>query len=207
MKINEVVTEGVIGSIAKGVSDIVAPGAYDKSRRDLAVISASKGSDVEYQGLKYRWLGNQWGVVNPDTDKVSPAGKDMQARLNFWAQRNPAKQKQQQSTTTVGQYGPPKTNKVIDLNGHDYQWADGQWTIDNGKTITNPADIQTLNKAAYDADKKEAKAASTTSTANIPQGEAQSPVDLVDRIFKLHPDWAPEVAKQILNRSQVSGNK
>jgi hypothetical protein len=205
MKINEVINEaGFLKSIGKGLADIVAPGAYDKSRRDLAVSSASKGGDVEYQGLKYRWLGNQWGVVNPDTDKVSPAGKDMQNRLNFWAQRNPAsQQKQQQSNTAVGQYGPPKTDKVIDLNGHDYQWANGQWTIDNGKAITNPADIQTLNKAAYTADKKD----NDVPTSNIPQGEAQSPADLVDRLLKLHPDWAPEVAKQILNRSQVSGNK
>jgi hypothetical protein len=145
MKINEIVNEaGFLKSVGKGLADIVAPGAWDKSRQDLAVKSASKGGDVEYKGLKYRWLGNQWGVVNPDTDKVSPAGKDMQARLNFWAQRNPASQQQQQQQQTQQQ---------------------------------------------------------------TPSTEAQSPADLVDRLFKLHPDWAPEVAQQILSRSHVSGNK
>jgi len=213
MKINEVINEaGFLKSVGKGLADIVAPGAWDKSRRDLAVKSASTGGDVEYDGLKYRWLGNQWGVVNPDTKKVSPAGKDMQARLNFWAQRNPTKQKQQ-PTTTLDNYAPPKADKLININGYNYNWADQRWTREDGEVITNPADIQTLNKAAYETDKQSNV---TTTKPKIPysaiqqqkaSSEAQSPADLVDRLFKLHPDWAPEVAKQILNRSQVTGNK
>ena len=152
MKINEIVNEaGFLKSVGKGLADIVAPGAWDKSRRDLAVKSASTGGDVEYNGLKYRWLGNQWGVVNPDTNKVSPAGKDMQARLNFWAQRNPAKQTQQ-TQDPVGSYAPPKADKVININGYNYHWADQRWTREDGKVITNPDGIQTLNKAYYSID-------------------------------------------------------
>lgn len=152
MKINEILNEaGFLKSVGKGLADIVAPGAWDKSRRDLAVKSASTGGDVEYNGLKYRWLGNQWGVINPDTNKVSPAGKDMQARLNFWAQRNPAKQKQQ-TQDPVGSYAPPKADKVININGYNYHWADQRWTREDGKVITNPDGIQTLNKASYSID-------------------------------------------------------
>ena len=58
----------------------------------------------------------------------------------------------QQTQDPVGSYAPPKADKVININGYNYHWADQRWTREDGKVITNPDGIQTLNKASYSVD-------------------------------------------------------
>ena len=168
MKIDEVVTEGLFGSvgkklgkavgtigkgIGKGLADIAAPGAYSNIQKKISNPARKQGgrkpkdNTVTYNGKTFIWLGQQWGLINPATGKAVPANKADQAQLNFMAGR-----------------------KAMPL------------------TAVQPKQAKTKTKQ--------------TSTR-----EAKSPEDLVNRLFKLHPEWAPEVAKQILNRSQVAGNK
>jgi hypothetical protein len=73
MKIKEIVLEGLLGSIGKGLADIVAPGAVEKYQAAKTSQAIDKKSNiVNYQGRQYQWLGNQWGQLNPNAFPNKP---------------------------------------------------------------------------------------------------------------------------------------
>lgn len=73
MKINEIVLEGLLGSIGKGLADIVAPRAVEKNQAAKSSQAIDKKSNiVNYQGRQYQWLGNQWGQLNPNAFPNKP---------------------------------------------------------------------------------------------------------------------------------------
>ena len=90
MKINEIVLEGLLGSIGKGLADIVAPGAVEKYQ--AAKISQAidqQSGIVNFQGKQYKWMGQQWGQINPTTGKLIVAPTAIQQQLNVLSTRKP----------------------------------------------------------------------------------------------------------------------
>lgn len=90
MKINEIVNEGFLGSVGKGLADIVAPGAVEKfqAAKTSRAIDQQTGI-VNFQGRKYQWMGQQWGQINPVTGKLTVAPTAIQQQLNVLSTRKP----------------------------------------------------------------------------------------------------------------------
>jgi len=190
MKINELLVEGFwsglgkgIGAVAKGVgqglANTVAPGAYDslsksfkqaKSAKTPTQQGLSKPGNIRYKGNEYQWLGQQWGLVNPETGKTVPAPKQVQQQLNFMSTRKvPSKQdvataKTQMAKQSASQQGPMLDQiKFMNHSPLVYQFGgkanlftlndNDQWTkyFPGSTKVQPPVDVNTsqlLDKAA-----------------------------------------------------------
>ena len=145
------------------------------------------------QGIKAGVAGYQQSqALRQNTQELTGASKDAMTRwYQFLANYNAS--------------GKTLTPDVA------YNWLNSYL---RAKPMSKPGNVRpetiqtwlTQELGNYFASQKLAKqpTAVKTTTTTAPQGEAQNPTDLVNRLFKLHPDWAPEVAQQILKRSQVT---
>lgn len=90
MKINDIVQEGFWSSVGKGLADIAAPGAVEKyqAAKSSQAINQQTGI-VNFQGKQYKWMGQQWGQINPTTGKLIVAPAAIQQQLNILSTRNP----------------------------------------------------------------------------------------------------------------------
>jgi len=111
MKINEIIKEGILGSLGKGIMRGMAPGATASLGRRLNRASG----EFDYKGNTVKWLGQQWGVKDPETGKFSVATQQIQNELN------------QLATTEKG-----KTADITpDLPSRDDELSDIRHSLDN----------------------------------------------------------------------------
>lgn len=85
----------------------------------------------------------------PEKHVLTPDAKESATKI-FNAMKI-GSQVQSPDQTTVGKkFGAPKADTDIEINGIDYHYdlASKQWTT-NGTPVTEPGDIDTLNKTAY----------------------------------------------------------
>ena len=154
MKINEVITEA---GFFKGLAKSIAPDAvnYRDQTKPLRSNTSYKSGEVNYKGSTYRWLGQQWGIQNPTTEKYQPAPGAIQKELNFLAQTQPTDQQK-----NLG--GPLKNNnpggvQIISSDPPMVRFEKKQYTIgDNGQWVpvgqrgTKAPPIQSSLSALFD---------------------------------------------------------
>ncbi len=106
--------------------------------------------------------------VAPEKVKLTP--KAIEAATSMWNTLGTATLTQQPSLGST--FGAPKTKVTVDVQGTDYTYdnVSGKWS-DGTNVVSNPTDIQLLNKLAYD----QAKAAPQSSpepTGDVPADAA-----------------------------------
>jgi hypothetical protein len=133
MKINEILAEA---GFFKGLAKSIAPDAvnYRDQTKPLRSNTSYKSGEVNYKGSTYRWLGQQWGIQNPTTEKYQPAPGAIQKELNFLAQTQPTDQQKNPG-------GPLKNNnpggvQIISSDPPMVRFEKKQYTIgDNGQWV------------------------------------------------------------------------
>ena len=154
MKINDIITEA---GFFKGVAKSIAPDAvnYRDQTKPLRSNSSYESGEVNYKGSTYRWLGQQWGIQNPTTEKYQPASGAIQKELNFLAQTQSTDQQK-----NLG--GPLKNNnpggvQIISSDPPMVRFEKKQYTIgDNGQWVpvgqrgTKAPPIQSSLSALFD---------------------------------------------------------
>ena len=123
MKINEVITEGVLGSVGKGLADIVAPGAVEKYQAAKTSQAISQQKDtLNVNGNIYKLTGQpgnyQWVEVSPQ-GSMTPVTTKIQNQLNLLSGRvDPRTQATSRSggksSIVVPQYRKPRSTTRYD---------------------------------------------------------------------------------------------
>ena len=87
--------------------------------------------------------------VAPEQHKLSPAARESATKI-FNALKLGTQVVGPGTTGLDKKFGEPKADTDIEINGIDYHYdlASKQWST-NGTPVTEPGDIQTLNKTAY----------------------------------------------------------
>lgn len=99
-------------------------------------------------------------------------------------------------TTFTGGVAPTTTPTNTSLN------TMSQWLNTEISNVMAQRELGTSSQpASTPAQVPQSKAPTST---RVPQGQAQSPTDVVNRLMKLHPDWVPEITKQLLNKQTVT---
>ena len=108
---------------------------------------------------------------------TSVVGRTLAATTGADAPDEPAK------VSKIGRFGNPKADTTIDINGNEYYYdtVGKSWTDEDGEVIDKPADIQILNKVAYEqanpqATQPTAQPAATGTTSSI-LGPDGNPID------------------------------
>jgi hypothetical protein len=123
MKINEIVQEGVLGSVGKGLADIVAPGAVEKYQ--AAKVSqeiAQQKNTLNVNGNIYKLTGQpgnyQWVEVSPQ-GITTPVSTKIQNQLNLLSGRDDPRtqatsRSSGKSSIVVPPYRKPRSTTTYD---------------------------------------------------------------------------------------------
>jgi hypothetical protein len=176
-----------------GVNKKVLASALERYNKFAAPITAA-GQRVSIQQAQ-AWF-NKFSGMSPTS---APQSTDAVGIQQWLTKEIPAymaaKSAREATGITKGQ--------TVEKDGQQYKWDGAGWRTAKG---TYPsADIaQQLTQLATTSKQTKPVQKQPTQTTTLPQGEAKSPQDVVNRLMKLHPDWVPEITRQLLNKQSVT---
>ena len=114
-------------------------------------------------------------------------------------------------------YGFPKQDTTVNIKGNDYKFdsSSRQWTDENFRPVVIPADIDLLNKTAYDAASNKSQAQQQSPSAKLRSHRSSRPANTTaaanpptaDSIVAGIPaNLARDVISKLLQRYGTSGN-
>lgn len=106
-------------------------------------------------------------------------------------------------------YGFPKQDTTVNIKGNDYKFdsSSRQWTDENSRPVVIPADIDLLNKTAYDAASNKSQKQSPTSKLRSQRpATAANPTTAASIVAGIPANLARDVISQLLQRYGTSGN-
>jgi hypothetical protein len=175
-----------------GVNKKVLASALEKFNEFSAPITAT-GKQVSIQQAQ-AWFTKFSGVAPTSGPKTTdPLG------IQQWLTNEITAYMSTKASTTGT--GITKGQK-IEKDGQQYTWDGSGWRTAKG-TYPNNVIAQQLTQLSNSGQATPVQT-QPAQTTTIPQGEAKSPTDVVNRLLKLHPDWVPEITKQLLNKQSVT---
>lgn len=227
MKINEILNEGPLDFARK-----VGAGFKGLQQGGLAGAKAgytAQGATQAQAGVNKKVLASALERFNQFAAPIIAAGQQVsiqqaQAWFTKFSGVSPTSAPkstdavgiQQWLTTEILAYMAAKASSTgtgvtkgqqIELNSQIYKWDGTGWRTAKGTYPTNTIGQQLTQMAVAGQGapmQQSTPAIQTQTTSALPQGEAKSPTDVVNRLFKLHPDWVPEITKQLLNKQSVT---
>ena len=230
MKINEVLNEGKLEEGPLDFAKKVGAGIQGFKQGGLAGARAgytAQGAAQAQTGVNKKVLASALERFNKFAAPITAAGQTVsiqqaQAWFTKFSGVSPTSAPkstdavgiQQWLTTEIPAYMAAKASstgtgvtkgQTIEKDGQQYTWDGSGWRTAKG-TYPNNAIAQQLTQLANSGKAKPAQTQQVKIQQNttIPQGEAKSPQDVVNRLMKLHPDWVPEITKQLLNKQSVT---
>ena len=181
-----------------GINKKVLAAALDRYNKFAAPITAA-GQQVSIQQAQ-AWF-NKFSGVAPTS---APKSTDPVSIQQWLTKEIPAYMATKSGNTGTGMTKGQKVEK----DGQQYTWDGSGWRTAKG-TYPSKDIAQQLTQMANSGQGVTTQQPQQTQqqTTNLPQGEAQSPTDVVNRLMKLHPDWVPEITKQLLNRQSVTAGQ
>ena len=181
-----------------GVNKKVLASALDRFNKFAAPITAA-GRTVSIQQAQ-AWFTKFSGVAPTSTPKTTDS-----VGIQQWLIKEiPAYMATKASSTGTG----ITKGQTIEKDGQQYTWDGADWRTAKGTYPSNVISQQLTQLAnSGQANPVQTQPAQPQQTTTMPQGEAKSPTDVVNRLLKLHPDWVPEITKQLLNKQSVTAGQ
>lgn len=174
-----------------GVNKQLLASALDRYNKFAAPFAAA-GQQVSKQQAQ-AWFNKFSGA----SSATAPISTDPIGIQQWLAKEIPAYMAAKSNITGTG----ISAGQVVEKDGQQYKWDGSGWRNARGQ-YPSRAVSQELTQLAGSGQGTPKQQSQTP--AQVPQGEAKSPTDVVNRLMKLHPDWVPEITKQLLNKQTVT---